>query len=580
MTLYTAVMLWVMPPSGDALLSDDWDYSISVFDWGQDGRLTISDFPSMTLIGHLTWGKLFAILFGNHHVVLRISTMVMAWVGALSLYRIARIADATPTIATGIATLYLLNPMILWCSYTFLTDIIGCSVMLLFLATVVPRLPLLIRQDVEGVDLQSPRGGAVIGQLIAMGVFTAGCYLVRQTAVIPALACLVLFVPLMLKGRLSWRRGSVVLFAFAVPVICFWIWITQWHGVPLGFEKQMLGLGQLTHPKIVLMKVIRIALTIAFYLSPLALAWWVGRVQRSEQASWRACAPVLLSAVGLAAALLLLPPLATARLYWGISAVDELVGDFPQVMGLRQSLLPVTIDWGPLQSNLFDLVVIPLASLSTICLLNWALVSRDELRQPVSLCFSGGTPTICAVGFVAAMGQLLLLLLIWNLFGRYLAPLMSLCLVVLATQVAVRVTGANQHQWGIHVPTFAVGLLLMATYSLVTTHDTRARFEAVWDVAQRLRGSGVDVSEIDIGMPFRGTYQYRPELASLLRKENKTLGQLSIRQRRELLRGRSTGRYQLALAGEQPSDAVVIETLTPATWLPAEPWVLLRFAGQ
>src|SRR5439155_26753605 len=85
--------------------NDDWAYRRDVVGLSRTGRLVLTGWESMTLVGQLLWGGLFARLLGNPAWGPDVSTAVLASAGLLSAYVLAR--RVLDRFAASIATLSL-----------------------------------------------------------------------------------------------------------------------------------------------------------------------------------------------------------------------------------------------------------------------------------------------------------------------------------------------------------------------------------------------------------------------------------------------------------------------------------------
>ena len=80
-------------------------------------------------LAQILWGALFSQLLGFSFVVLRLSTLVLAWAGLARLVLdAARVGD--PAVLAGLGTLMLwCNPVFFVLSHSFMTDVPFVSVM-------------------------------------------------------------------------------------------------------------------------------------------------------------------------------------------------------------------------------------------------------------------------------------------------------------------------------------------------------------------------------------------------------------------------------------------------------------------
>lgn len=110
-------------PHGDFPLNDDWGYAPAVRALVDEGALRFTDWQSMPLITHVLWGWLFAAPAGFSHDALRLSTLVLGWLGVLAMYALLRQLKA-PRFAAGVgAALLLVNPLYFGLAFSFMTDV-------------------------------------------------------------------------------------------------------------------------------------------------------------------------------------------------------------------------------------------------------------------------------------------------------------------------------------------------------------------------------------------------------------------------------------------------------------------------
>lgn len=121
----------VIQPFGNFPLNDDWSYAKSVLILKDEGRLDIGFWPAMTLASHIYWGFLFVKVFGFSFFILRLSTLVSAVIGLLTLYKLVLRVSNDKIIAFISCLTLLLNPLFLNMSNTFMTDINFLTLILL-----------------------------------------------------------------------------------------------------------------------------------------------------------------------------------------------------------------------------------------------------------------------------------------------------------------------------------------------------------------------------------------------------------------------------------------------------------------
>lgn len=137
--LFSLSLLWLIGImfvgySGEFPLNDDWAYTHNVQHLVEQGEIYFSDWPAMTLIGQTLWGALFCKFFGFSFVVLRLSTLLAAWITVLSSYFLFARLSPNRSLAFWGALLLASNPLFFSLSFTFMTDIhfLCCSILSIF----------------------------------------------------------------------------------------------------------------------------------------------------------------------------------------------------------------------------------------------------------------------------------------------------------------------------------------------------------------------------------------------------------------------------------------------------------------
>ena len=112
----------------DVPLHDDWTYAWSVEHFLKTGKLAVLDWSIHYPFAQILWGALFCLPFGFSFSALRVSTVMLAWLGALALYGTLRELGRART-ESLIATLVLIaNPVFFLLSFSFMTDVPFVSV--------------------------------------------------------------------------------------------------------------------------------------------------------------------------------------------------------------------------------------------------------------------------------------------------------------------------------------------------------------------------------------------------------------------------------------------------------------------
>jgi hypothetical protein len=110
-------------PLSNLPFHDDWTYAWSVEHLLQTGQLQILDWSVHYPLTQILWGALFCLPFGFSFSALRLSTVVLAWLGALALYGTLREFGRSQR-ESLIATLVLVaNPVFFVLTFSFMTDV-------------------------------------------------------------------------------------------------------------------------------------------------------------------------------------------------------------------------------------------------------------------------------------------------------------------------------------------------------------------------------------------------------------------------------------------------------------------------
>jgi hypothetical protein len=195
---------------------DDWTYAWSVEHFLHTGELRILEWSTVHPLAQILWGALFCWLLGFSFMVLRLSTLVLAWAGLLAFFLTLRELGSQRVLA-GLGTLVLwCNPVFFVLSYSFMTDIPFVSVMnvaILFYVRWVKR---------GGIgDLSLGSGAALVA------------FLIRQPGVALALLPVGYRLLASMGGRprrsLPWSHRLCLLIPFLGMGLTLW-WITAVHG--------------------------------------------------------------------------------------------------------------------------------------------------------------------------------------------------------------------------------------------------------------------------------------------------------------------------------------------------------------
>lgn len=117
-----AAATFVIPTLAPVSISDDWTYVRSVEILIEEGRFHVLPVAAATLVFQVLWGGMFAFLFGLSFGVLRLSTVVLTFLGGLAFYGLCRELGVNRERSAFGTAVYLFNPILFTISYSFMSD--------------------------------------------------------------------------------------------------------------------------------------------------------------------------------------------------------------------------------------------------------------------------------------------------------------------------------------------------------------------------------------------------------------------------------------------------------------------------
>jgi hypothetical protein len=133
---------WFINPIRETAMEDDWAYALTVRYLLETGDYQLNDWAAANMPFQIYWGGFFAHFLGYSFSSLRISTLVLVFVGLLFFYFLA-IEHELNHIQAGLLTLCLFaSPLVLRFSFNFMTDVpfLSCLIIALFFYTRAIRL--------------------------------------------------------------------------------------------------------------------------------------------------------------------------------------------------------------------------------------------------------------------------------------------------------------------------------------------------------------------------------------------------------------------------------------------------------
>ncbi len=467
------VLLWialvaVVGPRGDFPLNDDWAYAANVRHFLDTGRLAFNDWLAMTLVAQVLWGALWAALFGFSHFVLRLSTLFLAGVALLVVYRIVYEETRRRDYARIAAATLLVNPWFCSLSFTFMTDVP-------FLAAFLLALLFFFRA------LRAGHWAA-----IAAGIFfSVLATLIRQFGL---LAPLGFGVAWFWKYR-HWRALPAAVMPLLLTCLALWgytRWMEQAYGLPEAWGRPQLLLERLlsAHP------------FVQFYRRAGVLLWYLG-VMVAPVLIWRWRASPAKRSVKVASLLLaalvvtLLAVPAWRQLPWGNLFYN---------LGLG----PTTLKDGYFGINLAPRLpglgwnILLVGGFATAVLLLRALLIRLAARTAFSSTLPAAWTMLLVYGGY--------LLFDYYMFDRYLLVATPLLFILLAPR-----NKEAQGGW----PTIGAGLLLglLGCFSIAATHDYLSWNRARWKLIDGLAARGLTPAQVDGGFEYNATHRAGPRRA-------------------------------------------------------------------
>lgn len=465
--------LWfaVSSPTGEFPLNDDWAYTHSVRQLVDTGELRISEWASATVIFQIYWGALFAKLAdGLSFTTLRWSTLVLSFICCVALFDLLQSLGIPAPAALMGGLALVANPIFVYLSYTFMSDLFYFTPMLISLGFYV-----------RGIQRDNSRA------LFVGSLFAAVAYLARQLGLVLPLAAIT---ALILKERRT--RWKLLLLAGVVPVlviISHSVWLSYFHGLPWGFRLNAVqnSFKFLLTPAALPAMIWRILLGFLYlgvFTLPVLAAQVVSlRLGRSRLAQLAKIYGVWLTMLGtLVIAIVVLtgqpmPYLANVINREGIGTLT-----------LAGSKTPVTPNW------VFWLVTIvsPVIGAAQGTLWTDAFLNvRHESTQPGAVVLIAG---------VLMAGLTVSVIFMWDEYLIVFIPA-SLYLVL-------RLGSINLRGWLLGLS----ACLAMLAYSLIEMGDHMAWNAARWKAGERLMALGVPPQEIDGGFEWVGWYEFENAL--------------------------------------------------------------------
>ena len=115
--------IFLLHPLPNLPFHDDWTYAWSVEHFLNTGELQVLDWSVHYPFVQILWGALFCLPFGFSFSALRVSTVVLAWVGAVALYGTLRELGRARSESLIATVVLVANPVFFVLGFSFMTDV-------------------------------------------------------------------------------------------------------------------------------------------------------------------------------------------------------------------------------------------------------------------------------------------------------------------------------------------------------------------------------------------------------------------------------------------------------------------------
>jgi len=221
-------------------IDDDWSYIKAAETFHHTGKMQFTPWTAMSLVFQVWWGTSFTRLFGYSIEILRLSTLVISFLGLIFIYLLLRELRHYWQTSLFIVLLILFNPFSFPLNFTFFTDHFFIS--LLFISTYFYYKAFKDKKDIY---------------LLIASLAASFSVLVRQNGILIPLS---VFIYLLLSERsfkTIIRKSLLTLLIPIITLIIFSYWLNVIHGPPIEYIKQVDKiLENLRKPYLFLIKIV------------------------------------------------------------------------------------------------------------------------------------------------------------------------------------------------------------------------------------------------------------------------------------------------------------------------------------
>lgn len=474
------LILWcligiIVNPLGEFAINDDWAYAHNTKSLAEDGVVTFSFWPAMTLICQTMWGLLFSKLFGYSLLTLRMATLVLAMGTTLIFFSSLKRESKNELIAFGITLVLIGSPMFMSLSFSYMTEIyylfFGGTSFLFF--------------------ARFFRNERLLDWFFAI-VFVILTVLVRQTGMIFPIGFGIVY---LLAKRLNWKRVLLAVLPLVIAYLSLDIYI-EW--------RNPFGIGSLSRPDDLFRSI-----------SELPLEYYINRIGVLFHVLGFALIPVVLlifSRLKIALtlgqwirmALFLVPIMYCMLSAWSNFPAFNVFQDFE--LGPRL-LKDVTLFGENLPEPRPDWIwsVVRCLNVITISVLFYALftistVQNGKIRELFGITKSIGKRPFLYMMILIFGAQSVYIIINPIFFDRYVLPMAFTGLIL----VALLFNGISTRQRYVFFGVASVFLVMSMLLSRDLMSWHRARLEATNFLEI---DNGIPKSKIDGGMEFNSYYK-------------------------------------------------------------------------
>jgi hypothetical protein len=451
---------------------DDWTYAWSVEHFHRTGMLRVLDWSAHYPLAQIIWAAGFTKIFGFSFAILRVSTLVLSFLGLIAFYLTLRIMniELLPSILGTLALLF--NPVFFVLGHSFMTDIPFVSTMNI---------------AILGYVLWVQQRRAV--WLCLGSVFALISFLIRQIgAVLPLLPLLYLLLCHIVGERreLSLLQIIYLLFPFLGIGLTLW-WIRDIHGPTSVY------LGK-TDP-------IDYFLSLSLWLS--SQFWWTyfqGFGHALAHLSLMLCPLSLASLRGRSRSVLLFSS-ALVTLIMGLYLWH--FGELPQILHYGETLSleelgasrPLLSPQGEdLSRHIPAWIACVLLGLSLTSGIAMVATLLENIWHRASWVNQPSTMLL-----FNSLLQFLVIDILWFYYDRYYLPLLPGLIVALVTRI---------HWVKVTQTVIVIGVLIFAVISISGTLDNERFNRAVAQAREWLLHQQVAPWQIDAGYALNGWWLY------------------------------------------------------------------------